>query len=102
MTVQEAINNAEKQAGEILKLQGKEIIVNVIHYCRSETKKKTKLFDSLAVGERRDIDEGQICNVSEIRALTNIPFEDLDMPFLFKHSNNFNNIIKLLKEDDEK
>ena len=47
--------------------------VIVKHYTKSS--EHSKIFDSTSYGERRDIDEGEICNVSDVRALTNINFE---------------------------
>ena len=46
-----------------------------------------KLFDSQSIGERRDIDEGELCKVDDMRADTNINFNELRNPFIFKLNN---------------
>lgn len=59
-----------------------------------------KLFDSK--GSRNEaIEEGEICIVDDYRAQSNIDFEELSMPFVFKESNQFDQILKMILEDQE-
>jgi len=94
--VKKAIAKAEKEAIETLKAQGMKTHVNIKHYCKGS--KDSLIFDSLSFGERRDIDEGQICNISNQRAMTNIDFETIKIPFMYRHNNSFKEVISVFHE----
>ena len=46
-----------------------------------------QLFDMSSFGERRDIDDGELCIVDDLRAHSNIDFEQNQTPFIFKVNN---------------
>ena len=71
-------------------------IVKVTHKSQYKGNKNMKLFDSQSFGERRDVDEGEVCKVDKLRALSNINFQKLTMPFMFKMNNAFNKILQMI------
>lgn len=94
MSVRDAIKDATKFAEEMSdeKIENR-VKVTVTHRTLYSNQKNMKLFDSSSFGERRDIDEGELCKVDDMRADSNIDFNELRSPFIFKMHNQFRHIL---------
>ena len=73
MTVKEAIKEATKFAEEMSEDKNCDgIKITVTHKTQYISQKNMKLFDNLNFGERRDLDEGELCKIDDMRADTNV------------------------------
>lgn len=95
MTVREAIKEATKYAEEKSEDKGENRVkVTVTHKTQFSSWKNMKLFDNLNFGERRDLDEGELCKLDGMRAdVVNINLNEWRSPFIFKQHNQFSNIL---------
>ena len=94
MTIRDAIKDATKFTEDKMDELKMEIRVKVTHKTLYSNQKNIKIFDSSSFGERRDIDEGELCKVDDMRADSNINFQDFDNPYIHKLHNQFKNILE--------
>ena len=95
MTVKEAIKEATAFADYQMKEDNIEIKLKVTHKTLYPNQKNVKFFDSESYGERKDLDDGELCKVDDMRAESNINFHDLsNNPFIHKLNNQFRNILE--------